>query len=94
MKKALIVLLALTVFAFVGCTTLNAPVSVGGDGTIGSKTGQASGQIILNIFGDVDAGMVTAARNGGITRIRTVDFEVNTILLGVLTTYTTTVTGE
>ena len=94
MKKALVILLiAFMALAFIGCASLNVPVALAGDGTIGSKTGQASGQIILGIFGDVDAGMVAAARNGGITRISTVDFKGSHIL-GIVFTYTTTVTGE
>jgi hypothetical protein len=75
-----------------GCPSINVPF-LATENPIGSKTGQASGQIILGLFGDVDAGIATAARNAGITKVATVDFQYKT-LLGIINTYTTTVTGE
>jgi hypothetical protein len=92
MKKA-IILIAIVAVILMGCPSVNLPAS-GGDGTIGPKTGQASGSIILGAFGDVDAGMITAARNAGITKIGAVDVRVKTLLFYVVTTYTTTVTGQ
>ena len=93
MKKGLVIVVLLVfVMAMVGCTTVNAPAAAAG-ATVGTKTGQASGNIILGMFGTVDAGMLRAARNGGITRIATVDVEVKN-MFGIITTYTTTVTGE
>jgi hypothetical protein len=93
MKKAIVIValvaLALTVM---GCSTVNRPALLG-DGTVGPRTGQASGQLIFGSIGTVDAGMITAARNAGITRIGAVDFEVKN-LLGIIVTYTTTVTGQ
>jgi hypothetical protein len=93
MKKAILVaLLALTAIVLMGCPSVKLPMAAG-DGHIGAKTGEASGMIILGIFGDVDASMTTAAKAGGITKIATVDTQIKTIL-GVVTTFTTTVTGE
>ncbi|MDR2159168.1 MAG: TRL-like family protein [Treponema sp.] len=93
MKKAVLVLaLAVVALAMMGCPSLNQPVSATGN-PIGSKTGQASGQIILGAFGDVDAGIVAAAQAGGISKVSTVDFQVKNFL-GLVVTYTTTVTGE
>jgi len=92
MKKAMIIVaLVVTLFALMGCTTINAPHSVGSASI--QKTGTASGQIILYVFGEADFGIATAAKNGGITKIATVDVETKQ-LLGIITTYTTTVTGE
>ena len=91
MKKA-IVIVAIAAILLMGCPTINRPVAAG-DGTVGPRTGQSSGTIILGLFGNVDAGMITAAKNAGITKIGAVDLEVKSIF-GILTTYTTTVTGD
>ncbi|GHV44117.1 hypothetical protein AGMMS50268_39460 [Spirochaetia bacterium] len=92
MKKLLVLFVLVAAIALMGCPSVNQPVSATGN-AIGSKTGQASGNIILGLFGDVDAGIVAAARAGGITKVSTVDFQTKS-LLGFVTTYTTTVTGE
>jgi len=93
MKKAIVIIaLAFAVVAFMGCPSVNLPQAAG-NAAVGAKTGQASGSLILGLFGDVDAGMLAAAKNGGITKIATVDVKVQSIL-GIITTYTTTVTGE
>jgi hypothetical protein len=61
---------------------------------IGSKRGQATGTCYLSVlcFG-ADASIETAAKNGGITKISTVDITTKNIL-GIVVMYTTTVTGE
>jgi len=94
MKKViLIVALAFAMIALMGCPAVNLPKAAGG-ATVGARTGQSSGSIILFLFGDADAGMLTAAKNGGITKIATVDTKVKNTLGGLVVTYTTTVTGE
>ncbi|MDR0512255.1 MAG: TRL-like family protein [Treponema sp.] len=95
MKRSFFVvaLVSAVLFLAASCTTVNLPAALG-EGTIGSRTGQASGTIILGLFGNADAGMLAAAANGGITRISTVDVQVTHVLLGLMTTVTTTVTGE
>jgi hypothetical protein len=94
MKKVLLVLvLAIGALAMMGCPSVNTPVAATGN-PIGSKTGQASGQIILGIIGDVDAGIVAAAAAGGITKVSTVDTQYKGFLGSVIITVTTTVTGE
>jgi uncharacterized lipoprotein NlpE involved in copper resistance len=93
MKRAVVVLIAVVALILMGCPSVNTPLLLG-DGTIGPKTGQASGSVILGAFGDVDAGMITAARNAGITKIGAVDFRVSTLLGYFKVTYTTTVTGQ
>ena len=93
MKKAILIAACVILsIAFIGCTTINLPAAAAG-ATVGTKTGQASGNIILGMFGNVDAGILAAARAGGITKIATVDVQVAN-MFGFITTYTTTVTGE
>jgi hypothetical protein len=61
---------------------------------VGSKVGKASGNCFLSIlcFG-VDASVSTAAKNGGISKISTVDYTQKNIL-NLIITHETTVTGE
>jgi hypothetical protein len=103
MKKAIIIVaLAFAVIALMGCPAVNRPALIG-SGVVGSKIGQSSGSIILGMFGDVDAGVIAAAKAGGITKIGVVDTKVKTMLGGgipglfysaLVVTYTTTVSGE
>jgi len=94
MKKVIVIVaLAFAMIALMGCPTVNLPAAAGG-ATVGVKTGTAEGSIILMLFGDVDASSLTAAKNGGITKIATVDVKVKQLLGGLVVTYTTTVTGE
>jgi hypothetical protein len=83
---------------FVSAASILASCSVAGplmvtNHTIGSKRGEASRKIFLNItFGHTDLGAITAAKNGGLKKIATVDWKVKG---GVFSkTYYTTVTGE
>lgn len=91
MKKSVIVLIAIIALILMGCPSVNKPLLLG-DGTVGPKTGQATGTLTMYLFGDVDVGMITAARNAGITKIGVVDFRVKSGPFSV--TYTTTVTGQ
>jgi hypothetical protein len=62
---------------------------------IGTKMGKADATGILffpPFIGEGDASIVTAAKNGGITKISTVDFTVTNFILFRI--YTCTVTGE
>jgi hypothetical protein len=103
MKRALVIMGCLiAAIALIGCGTIELPTAAG-SATVGAKTGQASGKIILGLFGTVEAGAATAAKNGGITKIATVDVKVEPLLGmaignigggGLIVTYTTTVTGE
>lgn len=62
--------------------------------TIGSKTGSAKATCYLQVLCfNQDASIATAAKNGGITKVSTVDI-THTSILGIVVTYTTTVTGE
>ena len=61
---------------------------------IGSKVGTSSGTCYLGIlcFG-VDASVQSAAKNGGITKVSTVDIKTSNIL-NIIVTYETIVTGN
>jgi hypothetical protein len=94
MKKVIVIVaLAFAMIALMGCPSVTIPTGVG-DATVGAKTGQSEGKIILGLFGDADASALTAARNGGITKIATVDTKVKGLLGVLVVTITTTVTGE
>ena len=61
---------------------------------VGSKVGTATATGYLGVlFFDQDASIRTAAKNGGITRISTVDIK-STSILNLIVTYETIVTGE
>lgn len=88
----LIALLAIATVAATGCS-MTVPVGATGN-DVGSKVGEASGKgflMFLN-FG-VDASVQSAAKNGGITKISTVDYKVDN-MAGLMQTYTCIVTGE
>ncbi len=65
----------------------------GSTGQSGSKSGSAEVVSILGLVSTGDASIRTAAQNGGISEVMTVDHKVSN-LLGVYSTFTTTVTGE
>ena len=92
MKKMLFAAAALTALSLSSCS-ITMPVAVSSN-PIGAKTGSAKADVYLRIlsFGG-DASIQTAAKNGGITRVATVDMKM-TDILGLLQTYTTIVTGE
>lgn len=93
MKTVLkVVAILLVVTALSACYTIDGPVAATSN-PVGTKVGEASGVIYLGMFGNVEAGIRDAAKNGGITEISTVDFRINN-LLGLITTFTTTVTGK
>lgn len=61
---------------------------------VGSKVGTAKATVYLHaIYLDQDASIQTAAKNGGIKKISTVDMK-QTDLLGLIQTYETIVTGD
>ncbi len=88
MKK---IFFAIVIAALTSCS-VTGPLMVSNN-PIGPKKGEASRRIILGItFGHTDLGLATAAKNGKITKIATVDYKVK----GGLFTKTVTirVTGE
>ncbi len=85
--------LALSMVLF-SCATFTFPVSATSN-EMGSKVGVATGVTYLSMFGDdTNTSIQAAAANGGITKISSVDFSYNPGILGIIQTYTCTVTGE
>ncbi len=84
---------ALALAAVLSSCSITTPVCATSN-AIGSKVGEASGNGYLRwlVLG-VDCSIRTAARNGGISKVSTVDFKTADIL-GIIQTYTTIVTGE
>jgi hypothetical protein len=60
---------------------------------LGSKTGTSEMVNYIGWIATGDASIQAAAKNGGITNVKTVDYHYDTIL-GIVNTTTTTVTGE
>ena len=83
--------LCAALLAFSGCTSI-VPVSAGA-GTIGSRRGEASGVWLFGLPLAADLSAATAAANGGIKRIATIDVKTTNIL-GLIIVKTTIVTGD
>ena len=92
MKNITKIAFGLILVGFLGSCSISGPLMVTNH-PVGEKRGEASRKIFLNItFGQTDLGAITAAKNGGITKIATVDWKVTGGVFS--TTYTTVVTGE
>lgn len=93
MKKIATFLAATAIGAFMVACSMTMPVNATSN-TVGSKVGTASGSCYLTVlcFG-VDASIKSAAKNGNIKKISTVDLKVKDVL-GIVTTYECQVTGE
>ncbi len=95
MKKVLTaVLVTFAVFFMVSCSTMS-PVA-GASGKVGSKTGEASQAFWAGLPLKGEGGILQAAKNGGITRVGTVDLRVDYPASPVIPYYivTTVVSGE
>lgn len=85
--------LVLSFGALMSSCSITLPVTATSN-PVGSKVGTASATGFLGIlFFDADASIKTAAQNGGITRISTVDIKQKNVL-NIVITYETIVTGE
>lgn len=105
MKKAIIFAAAIaSAAALSGCAVASAPVSgvlytdvnypiTATSNEQGSKSGEASATSILGIIATGDASVAEAAKNGGISKVKTVDVK-STSILGIYAKYTVVVTGE
>lgn len=81
------------VVALMSSCALTLPVNATGN-AMGSKVGTAKATgFFYTLFFNADASIQTAAKNGGIKKISTVDVK-HTSILGIITTYETIVTGE
>jgi len=89
--KTIFLLLAIT--AMVSSCALTMPVNATSN-PVGNKVGSAKATGYLGIlFFNADASIQTAAKNGGITEISTVDIKTTNIL-NIILTYETIVTGK
>jgi len=89
--KTIFLLLAIT--AMVSSCALTMPVNPTSN-PVGNKVGSAKATGYLGIlFFNADASIQTAAKNGGITEISTVDVKTTNIL-NIILTYETIVTGK
>ena len=85
--------IVMTVTLFMSGCALTLPVTATSN-PVGAKVGTAKATGFLGVlFFDEDASIQTAAKNGGITQISTVDIK-HTNVLGIVVTYETIVTGE
>ncbi|MDR1277124.1 MAG: TRL-like family protein [Treponema sp.] len=96
MKKFVFAVLALAALSLAACSTITTPVSIT-DNPVGPKTGEATAVVTLipgvgYIVTKGDMSLSTAAANGGVTRIATVEQRVETTLAQVK--ITTIVTGN
>ncbi len=82
-----------------GCTTVRPGYGIGGDAVVPNvrmeSRGEAAGVYLFGLLpmGACDASLATAAKNGGITKIATVNTKIKNVL-GLIVTRTTIVTGE
>lgn len=89
--KTLAAMLALA-FLLSSCTA-TLPVTATSN-PVGDKVGMSSGTFYLGVLAfDADASIRAAAKNGGITKISTVDIKQKNVL-NIIVTYETIVTGE
>jgi len=91
MKKILLWLTVTSMLTMAACATTY-PLTATSN-PVGSKMGQASATYLLGIpLGNSDMGIYTAAKNGGITKISTVDVKYQPMFL--IATVTTLVSGD
>lgn len=93
MKNLKSVLALVALVAVMASCSLTLPVNATSN-AVGSKVGTAKATGFFGIlFFNADASIKSAAANGGISKISTVDIK-QTSLLNIIVTYETIVTGE
>lgn len=93
MKKLKLIVASFAVAGMMSSCALTLPVNATNN-PVGNKVGTATATGFLGVFFfDADASIRSAAKNGGITKISTVDVK-QTNILGLVVTYKTIVTGE
>lgn len=91
MKKLALSLFAAALLALSSCSIV-IPFTATSN-PVGAKVGTAKATIIIGLFFDQDASIQTAAKNGGIKKISTVDVKY-TNMLYILQGVETIVTGD
>jgi hypothetical protein len=93
MKKLKTIFAASTIALLMASCSATAP-SMLTQNPVGTKVGKSSGTVFLRVFAfGADWSLQTAAKNGGISKIATVDTKVTNVL-GIVWTFETIVTGE
>jgi uncharacterized protein YdbL (DUF1318 family) len=93
MKKVKAIFAVFAVVVMMSSCAITLPVNATSN-PVGNKVGTAKATGYLGVlFFDADASIRTAAKNGGITKISTVDIK-HTNVLNLIVTYETIVTGE
>lgn len=90
-------LLLMVALVFSGClySHVRTPFDTNLDNTqLGSKTGESSARSVLWLAAWGDAGTAAAAREGEITTITHMDFEIFQVFFGLYTVETTIVYGD
>ena len=77
----------------IGAAYTNITIPVTATTASGSKVGTSTSTTSLALWAEGDASINAAKKNGGITTVSSVDTKIKSIL-GLYTTYTTTVRGE
>ena len=91
-KMKIVITLGLVTLFLTGCA-ITLPVAATSN-AVGSKVGTSTATGYFGVlFFDADASIRSAAANGGITKISTVDVKVST-LLNIITSYECIVTGS
>jgi len=92
-KKFKFIAMTFVAMLMLSSCSLTMPVTATSN-PVGSKVGTAKATGFLGVlFFDADASIQSAAKNGGIKKISTVDIKQGNIL-GIVWTYETIVTGE
>jgi hypothetical protein len=93
MKRFTQFVMALAITSIMSSCSIELPVTATSN-EIGDKVGRAKATVYLRVlsFGQ-DASIRTAAENGNISEVSTVDIK-QTDVLGIIQTYETIVTGE
>jgi predicted small lipoprotein YifL len=94
MKSIIKIILAGSLLLSLGSCSVSGPLFITDNpGGKSNKTGEASYKVTLGFMPfNADASIETAAKNGNITKVATVDTKITGGLFS--TTYTTVVTGE
>ena len=94
MKRLTQMFAVVAVGALLSSCNITLPVAATSN-PVGGKVGKSSGSCYLSPYlcFNVDASIMTAAKNGGISKISTVDYKY-TNLAGIIHTHECIVTGE
>lgn len=91
-NKAKLLIVSILLSTILASCSIVVPIEATGN-PIGTKVGYSSAGFFLGINFDADLSIKSAAEQGGITKISTVEFKSESIL-GIYVQYYTIVTGE